>query len=56
MLNCSQQFKSLNEYELNSLLGVSHIVDYISVHIQFDLERYLLNSLSKVEDETKELK
>ena len=28
---------------LNSLLGASHLVDYISVHIRFDLERYLLN-------------
>ena len=33
----------LIEYELNSLLGASHLVDYISVHIRFDLERYLLN-------------
>ena len=32
----------LIEYELNSLLGASHLVDYISVHIRFDLERYLL--------------
>ena len=31
------------EYEMNSLLGASHLVDYISVHIRFDLERYLLN-------------
>ena len=30
----------LIEYELNSLLGASHIVDYISVHTRFDLERY----------------
>ena len=30
------------EYELNSLLGASHLVDYISVHSRFDLERYLL--------------
>ena len=36
-------FLGLIEYELNSLLGASHIVDYISVHIRFDLERYLLN-------------
>ena len=35
-------FLGLTEYELNSLLGASHLVDYISVHIQFDLERYLL--------------
>ena len=25
------------------LLLASHLVDYISVHIRFDLERYLLN-------------
>ena len=36
-------FLVLIEYELNSLLGVSHLVDYISVHIRFDLEKYLLN-------------
>ena len=24
--------------------GASHLVDYISVHIRFDLERYLLNN------------
>ena len=35
-------FLGLIEYELNSLLGASHLVDYISVHIRFDLERYLL--------------
>ena len=35
-------FLGLIEYELNSLLGPSHLVDYISVHIRFDLERYLL--------------
>ena len=33
----------LIEYELNSLLGASHLVGYISVRIRFDLERYLLN-------------
>ena len=38
-------FLGLIEYELNSLLGASHLVDYISVHIRFDLERYLLNIL-----------
>ena len=36
-------FLGLIEYELNSLLGASHLADYISVHIRFDLERYLLN-------------
>ena len=35
-------FLGLIEYELNSQLGASHLVDYISVHIRFDLERYLL--------------
>ena len=35
-------FLGLIEYELNSLLGALHLVDYISVHIRFDLERYLL--------------
>ena len=35
-------FLGLIEYELNSLLGSSHLRDYISVHIRFDLERYLL--------------
>ena len=34
-------FLGLIEYELNSLIGASHLVDYISVHIRFDLERYL---------------
>ena len=32
----------LSFFELNSLLGASHLIDYISVHIRFDLERYLL--------------
>ena len=36
----------LIEYELNSLLGASHLVDYISVHIRFDLERCLLITVS----------
>ena len=36
-------FLGLIEYELNSLLGASHLVDYRSVHIRFDIERYLLN-------------
>ena len=42
--NKANIFLGLIEYELNSLLGASHLVDYISVHIRFDLERYLLNS------------
>ena len=44
-LNKANIFLGLIEYELNSLLGASHVVDYISVHIRFDLERYLLNIL-----------
>ena len=40
--NKANIFLGLIEYELNSLLGASHLVDYILVHIQFDLERYLL--------------
>ena len=40
--NKANIFLSLIEYELNSLLGASHLIDYISVHIRFDLERYLL--------------
>ena len=42
--NKANIFLGLIEYELNSLLGASHLVDYISIHIRFDLERYLLNS------------
>ena len=41
--NKANIFLGLIENELNSLLGASHFVDYISVHIRFDLERYLLN-------------
>ena len=41
--NKTNIFLGLIEYELNSLLGASYLVDYISVHIRFDLERYLLN-------------
>ena len=40
--NKANIFLGLIKYELNSLLGASHLVDYISVHIRFDLERYLL--------------
>ena len=40
--NKANIFLGLIEYELNSLLSSSHLVDYISVHIRFDLERYLL--------------
>ena len=43
LYNKANIFPGLIEYELNSLLSASHLVDYISVHIRFDLERYLLN-------------
>ena len=37
-------FSVSSNMNLNSLLlGASHLVDYISVHIRFDLERYLLS-------------
>ena len=42
--NKANIFLGLIKYELNSLLGASHLVDYISVHIRFDFERYLLIS------------
>ena len=45
--NKANIFLCLIKYELNSLLGASHLVDYISVHIRFDLERYLLNIVRK---------
>ena len=32
--NKANIFLGLIEYELNSLLGASHLVDYISVHIR----------------------
>ena len=41
--NKANIFLGLIKYELNSLLGASHLVDYISAHIQFDFERYLLS-------------
>ena len=41
--NKANIFLGLIEYELNSLLGASHLVDYTSIHIQFYLERYLPN-------------
>ena len=41
-INKANIFHGLIEYELNSLLVASHLVDHISVHIRFDLERYLL--------------
>ena len=39
--NKANIFLGLIEYELNSLLN-SHLVDYISLHIRFNLESYLL--------------
>ena len=33
----------LIEYEQNSLLGALHLIDYISFHITFGLERHLLS-------------
>ena len=44
--NKANIFLGVIEYELNSLLGASHLVDYISVHIRFDLERYLPSIIS----------
>ena len=41
--NKTNIFLVLIEYELNSLVGASHLIDYVSVHIRFDLKRYLLN-------------
>ena len=41
--NKANIFLGLIEYELNSILSASHLVDYISLHIRFDLERYLLS-------------
>ena len=44
LCNKANIFLGLIKYELNSLLGASHFV-YVSVHIRFDLEGYLLNSM-----------
>ena len=41
-INKANIFLGLIEYKLNSLLGALHLVDYVSFHIRFDLERYLL--------------
>ena len=41
--NKANIFLGLIEYELNSLLGASHLVDYISIHIRFGLEGCLLS-------------
>ena len=43
LYNKTNIFLGLMEYELNRLLGASHLVDYISIHVRFDLERYLIN-------------
>ena len=43
--NKANIFLGLMEYERNSLPGASHLVDYVSVQIRFNLERYLLNSV-----------
>ena len=40
--NKANIFLGLIDYELNSLLGASHLIDCISVHIQFHLDRYFL--------------
>ena len=50
--NKADIFLGLIDYELNSLLVASHLADYISVHIRFDLERYLLK-ISTITDEIK---
>ena len=39
-------FLGLINYKLNSLIGASHLVDYVSVHIRFNVERYSINSCS----------
>ena len=42
LYNKANIFLGLIEYERNSLLGALHLAEYISVHIRFGLERYLL--------------
>ena len=32
-------------YDLNNLLGASHLLEYILVHIQFDFEGMFANSI-----------
>ena len=44
LYNKANIFLGLIDYELNNLLDAPHFVDDISVHIRFDLERYLLIS------------
>ena len=39
--NKANIFLRLIEYELNNLLGVLRLVNYVSVHIRFIIERYL---------------
>ena len=48
----SFSFLSNIDYELNSLLDASHLVDYISVHIRFNLKRYFLNIYNMNENKT----
>ena len=40
--NKTNIFFGLIEYELKSLLGASHLIDYTPVDIRLNLERYLL--------------
>ena len=46
-------FLSLIDYELNSLLSASNIVDCISDHTRLDLERYSLNISTCINNESK---
>ena len=48
-------FLDLIVYELNSLLAALHLVDYISVHIRIDLERYLQN-IKETQERSEELR
>ena len=45
--NKANIFLGLIDYELNSLLAASQLVNYISVYFLFDLKRYLLNISNK---------
>ena len=42
LYNITNIFRGLIEIELNSQFGALLLMDYISVHIQLGLERYLL--------------
>ena len=48
--NKANIFLDLISYELNSLLVASHLVYYVSVHIRFNLKRYLLNTAAEYHD------